>query len=183
MRTSPSVLASNSAVPNACSGPACQISSCSKSRSWGAKVSSKRILRNSISLMLRNIGIPGAGKRNCHYSADTFAGSVRHCEQSPPHMTQEDLNQIRAIMREEIASSNETLSAALRTEFAVCLESLRTECHDHLTAVLVASVRNSQNGWEPRPSPSTPIFQNSAKNRSEERRVGKECRSRWSPYH
>ena len=24
---------------------------------------------------------------------------------------------------------------------------------------------------------------NSHKNRSEERRVGKECRSRWSPYH
>jgi DNA anti-recombination protein RmuC len=53
-------------------------------------------------------------------------------------MTQEDLNQIRAIMREEIASSNETLSAALRTEFAVGLERLRTEFHDHLTAVLVA---------------------------------------------
>ena len=27
------------------------------------------------------------------------------------------------------------------------------------------------------------FFKRSAKNRSEERRVGKECRSRWSPYH
>ena len=27
------------------------------------------------------------------------------------------------------------------------------------------------------------IFQNFPKSRSEERRVGKECRSRWSPYH
>ena len=27
------------------------------------------------------------------------------------------------------------------------------------------------------------IFENSLKTRSEERRVGKECRSRWSPYH
>ena len=27
------------------------------------------------------------------------------------------------------------------------------------------------------------IFENVSFNRSEERRVGKECRSRWSPYH
>ena len=27
------------------------------------------------------------------------------------------------------------------------------------------------------------IFKNKSENRSEERRVGKECRSRWSPYH
>src|SRR2546425_12130565 len=30
------------------------------------------------------------------------------------------------------------------------------------------------------PTPSTPLF---TRTRSEERRVGKECRSRWSPYH
>ena len=29
----------------------------------------------------------------------------------------------------------------------------------------------------------TPNGENDAKSRSEERRVGKECRSRWSPYH
>ena len=28
-----------------------------------------------------------------------------------------------------------------------------------------------------------PIYQTSSAERSEERRVGKECRSRWSPYH
>ena len=27
------------------------------------------------------------------------------------------------------------------------------------------------------------MYQDAIKNRSEERRVGKECRSRWSPYH
>ena len=27
------------------------------------------------------------------------------------------------------------------------------------------------------------VFSDSAEDRSEERRVGKECRSRWSPYH
>jgi hypothetical protein len=64
-------------------------------------------------------------------------------------MTQEDLNQIRAIMREEIASNNETLSAAfrkelaaglegLRKEFAAGLDGLRTEFHDRLTAAVVA---------------------------------------------
>jgi septal ring factor EnvC (AmiA/AmiB activator) len=37
-------------------------------------------------------------------------------------MTQDDLNQIRAIMREEIASNNQTLSAALREEFAERLD-------------------------------------------------------------
>src|SRR3989442_15659430 len=28
-----------------------------------------------------------------------------------------------------------------------------------------------------------PVLKSDAENRSEERRVGKECRSRWSPYH
>ena len=29
----------------------------------------------------------------------------------------------------------------------------------------------------------TPLFERNTQLRSEERRVGKECRSRWSPYH
>ena len=29
----------------------------------------------------------------------------------------------------------------------------------------------------------TPVFLEASNGRSEERRVGKECRSRWSPYH
>ena len=31
--------------------------------------------------------------------------------------------------------------------------------------------------------PAAVVFAESAHDRSEERRVGKECRSRWSPYH
>jgi hypothetical protein len=31
--------------------------------------------------------------------------------------------------------------------------------------------------------PETPLLLNHVGTRSEERRVGKECRSRWSPYH
>jgi uncharacterized protein YukE len=64
-------------------------------------------------------------------------------------MTQEDLDQIRAIVREEIANNNETLSAALRTEFITGLDGLRTEFaagldglrkefRDQLTAAVVA---------------------------------------------
>src|SRR5258708_30190439 len=34
-----------------------------------------------------------------------------------------------------------------------------------------------------RPIPATVNFTSYIGNRSEERRVGKECRSRWSPYH
>src|SRR5574344_3042824 len=37
------------------------------------------------------------------------------------------------------------------------------------------------NGW--RKHPFTPKLENGKLYRSEERRVGKECRSRWSPYH
>ena len=33
------------------------------------------------------------------------------------------------------------------------------------------------------PDPGKPFREPIAKLRSEERRVGKECRSRWSPYH
>jgi hypothetical protein len=44
----------------------------------------------------------------------------------------------RAIVREEIASNNEALSAALRTEFAAGLAGLRTEFHDDLAAAVAA---------------------------------------------
>jgi septal ring factor EnvC (AmiA/AmiB activator) len=61
-------------------------------------------------------------------------------------MTQEDLNQIRAVVREEtravvreeIASNNETLCAAFRTELTAGLEGLRTEFHDHLNTAVAA---------------------------------------------
>src|SRR3712207_9481168 len=53
---------------------------------------------------------------------------------------------------------------------------LRTEGTDHLLAAAEATgvsnfVAQSYAGW------------NGIRKRSEERRVGKECRSRWSPYH
>src|SRR3712207_6877102 len=34
-----------------------------------------------------------------------------------------------------------------------------------------------------RPAPDSPVTTTTSSERSEERRVGKECRSRWSPYH
>ena len=47
------------------------------------------------------------------------------------------------------------------------------------------SVFTEANGWSGQ-FPGTPgyyYFADSDEGRSEERRVGKECRSRWSPYH
>ena len=43
----------------------------------------------------------------------------------------------------------------------------------------VQTVTTNDPGWTPVGAP----LQNPAVTRSEERRVGKECRSRWSPYH
>src|SRR3712207_9312027 len=37
--------------------------------------------------------------------------------------------------------------------------------------------------WKPSGRPTTRPQRSGASRRSEERRVGKECRSRWSPYH
>jgi len=57
-------------------------------------------------------------------------------------MTPEDLNQIRAIMREEIASNNQTLTAALREEFnerlTAAVAAIREEFNERLTAAVVA---------------------------------------------
>src|SRR3712207_966898 len=41
-----------------------------------------------------------------------------------------------------------------------------------------AALRLTARGWETQPLPAP-----DGSGRSEERRVGKECRSRWSPYH
>src|SRR5258708_26890954 len=46
-----------------------------------------------------------------------------------------------------------------------------------------AGGRVSPRSSDPSSPSSTPSDQKSATMRSEERRVGKECRSRWSPYH
>src|SRR3712207_9520028 len=45
-------------------------------------------------------------------------------------------------------------------------------------------LRNSGSLWSAGPRPSSPgVSRSPTGERSEERRVGKECRSRWSPYH
>ena len=55
------------------------------------------------------------------------------------------------------------------------------------TGLVILAIRNYNNGGYPGPDMSefiqkfAPQIKNM--NRSEERRVGKECRSRWSPYH
>src|ERR1035437_127781 len=43
--------------------------------------------------------------------------------------------------------------------------------------------QNDLTGLYPRDPLYPPIFSDDGGSRSEERRVGKECRSRWSPYH
>ena len=49
---------------------------------------------------------------------------------------------------------------------------------DIYSADLSPGIGSEQSGSRP-----VLILQNNVGNRSEERRVGKECRSRWSPYH
>src|SRR5256885_13770369 len=41
----------------------------------------------------------------------------------------------------------------------------------------------AKSGWSEGPWPQMPTYLPWSRQRSEERRVGKECRSRWSPYH
>ena len=56
--------------------------------------------------------------------------------------------------------------------------------------IMDAKTRTARNGWRAAPcmrfGPSTAVVRRNylwTDDRSEERRVGKECRSRWSPYH
>ncbi len=57
-------------------------------------------------------------------------------------MTQEDLNQIRTLMREEIAANNATLSATMRTEFderlTAAVVAIRQEFAERLGAAAVS---------------------------------------------
>src|SRR5580658_9648179 len=48
-----------------------------------------------------------------------------------------------------------------------------------------SAITIQQNGFEPkeRYDAFLAVVERDARDRSEERRVGKECRSRWSPYH
>ena len=52
---------------------------------------------------------------------------------------------------------------------------------DTCTSMFTATLFTIAKIWKQPKSPQTDGW--TKKNRSEERRVGKECRSRWSPYH
>src|SRR5437588_8427389 len=52
---------------------------------------------------------------------------------------------------------------------------------DHAASAVV--VGRPETGGTPQNPKGTPVFAWKGETRSEERRVGKECRSRWSPYH
>ena len=64
------------------------------------------------------------------------------------------------------------LSDDLAKAFEEVTEAYLTICH---SAQFISELRRIRREFQGRP---TPIAE-----RSEERRVGKECRSRWSPYH
>ena len=66
----------------------------------------------------------------------------------------------------------------LLTAYAAGVNAYLTS-HDGPLAIELALLRHTPEPW--RPSDSIIAIQMMA--RSEERRVGKECRSRWSPYH
>jgi len=53
------------------------------------------------------------------------------------------------------------------------------ERHGRVVRVVIADVRGSS----PREVGAAMLVWKTGQSRSEERRVGKECRSRWSPYH
>src|SRR2546429_6016848 len=58
----------------------------------------------------------------------------------------------------------------------VCIVPARDEAADHLAALTAARLLNA-------PVIAAEAVQTATQKRSEERRVGEECRSRWSPYH
>src|SRR5215467_15494608 len=51
------------------------------------------------------------------------------------------------------------------------------------TLIVAATGRRYMPPWHATPAQGFPEFRDDRRLRSEERRVGKECRSRWSPYH
>ena len=70
----------------------------------------------------------------------------------------------------DLGEENSTLRAAFRTAF---FEAMRSELTARQYEVLRLETVEGMNGKEVA----------ARLGRSEERRVGKECRSRWSPYH
>ena len=57
-------------------------------------------------------------------------------------------------------------------------EAARIEAHEALASTVTRAL--SKKGYE---AVFAPTKEDALTTRSEERRVGKECRSRWSPYH
>ena len=49
--------------------------------------------------------------------------------------------------------------------------------------IILELARRSSNVFEMKEGTLYPVLHGMERERSEERRVGKECRSRWSPYH
>ena len=90
-------------------------------------------------------------------------GDVRKAEEAK----RDEIKNIRGEVRSEIKANRSELEAAARAkkeEMKLNRDALRAKCAAGSESADCASVRAE--------------FR-----RSEERRVGKECRSRWSPYH
>ena len=70
--------------------------------------------------------------------------------------------------------------------FIVPILGQRTEYTPETTsslAVAITTTTTAPTTTTTEPTPTTTTTTEPTTNRSEERRVGKECRSRWSPYH
>ena len=66
-----------------------------------------------------------------------------------------------------------------------CLNSLLRQTYENLEIICIndASTDNTAQTVKKINDPRIRLINNEQNLRSEERRVGKECRSRWSPYH
>src|SRR5256885_13600293 len=65
-------------------------------------------------------------------------------------------------------------ASPVKAALSTCMRSSYT------TSLFIPRIRSSAGPMAPEPIPGASI---DVESRSEERRVGKECRSRWSPYH
>ena len=94
------------------------------------------------------------------------------------------------ISRNQIEKSKSTIRKKLgmsQTDKIICISSLKKTGYDgpHAVRPPAGDPRLAHHQGQPLPGghPMTAPDKLDAHRRSEERRVGKECRSRWSPYH